>query len=217
MYLQIAGQFHFRAFRLEHLMTTSFKILLISSAFLAGCDDQLTKVEIDPDTGFETIYAIRKEDNIYHGPFTKSDSTGVLLERGAYVGGKLHGIREILYADGQVKVRERYDEDVITDLYEYYFPNGNHELKGYYISGAMYGPWQKFNEEGKLIEVVTMVNNEELGPFTEYHDNGQIQAQGAYLHGPNENGTLNLFDESGELYKTMLCDSGRCITAWEKK
>lgn len=184
---------------------------------LASCKKQLSKTEIDPDTHFKTIYSIHKKDNIYHGPYFKSDSAGVLIERGNYVEGKLHGTREILFPDGKVKIRERYADGNMTDLYEYFFPNGKLELKGYYIDGAMYGPWIKYDDKGNLVEVVTMVNNEEMGPFTEYYEDGKIQAQGMYLHGPNEDGTLNLFNESGELYKTMLCDSGICVTTWEKK
>ena len=162
-------------------------------------------------------FSITKEDSLYHGPYVKTDSAGVLLERGIYSEGQLHGIREILFPDGTVKVRERYMNGQITDLYEFFFPNGQHELKGYYIEGAMYGPWKKYNDKGQLLEIVTMINNEEMGPFEEYNPDGSLAAQGTYLHGPNEDGLLKLFDESGELYKTMLCDSGRCVTSWEKE
>ena len=191
--------------------------LLILMMLSAGCTNRLTKEEIDPDSQFKTTFSVRKKDNIYHGPYSKLDSAGILIERGNYAEGNLHGIREILFPDGQVKIRERYLDGEIVDLYEYFFQNGRHELKGYYVGGAMYGPWMKYDDKGNLVEVVTMVNNEEMGPFTEYHENGRIQAQGMYLHGPYEDGILNLFDESGELYKTMLCDVGRCVTTWEKK
>ena len=190
---------------------------LLLCFLLTSCKDQLTKEETDPDSHFKTTFSIRKNDGIYHGPYSKVDSAGVLIERGNYREGKLHGIREILYPDGQVKIRERYLNGELDDLYEYFFKNGKHELKGYYVDGAMYGPWMKYNDKSNLLEVVTMINNEEMGPFTEYHENGRIQAQGMYLHGPYEDGLLNLFDESGELYKTMLCDTGRCVTTWEKK
>lgn len=191
--------------------------ILILFVLLASCQNQVTKEEEDPDSHFKTTFSIRKKDGIYHGPYSKVDSAGVLIERGNYQEGKLHGIREILFAEGQVKIRERYLDGEMTDLYEYFFQNGKHELKGYYVDGAMSGPWMKYDDKGNLVEVVTMVNNEEMGPFTEYHENGKIQTQGMYLHGPNEDGLLNLFDESGEIYKTMLCDSGRCVTTWKKK
>lgn len=184
---------------------------------IIACTKAPQKVDKDPDSGFITTYTLSGEDQGYHGPYTKTDSTGVLLEKGTYVNGKLQGIREIYFPDGTVKVRERYDEGQINDLYEYFYANGRHELMGYYIDGAMYGSWKKFDDKGNLIEIVTMVDNEEMGPFVEYYPNGNKQAEGVYLHGPNEDGQLNLFDESGELYKTMLCDSGRCVTTWEKK
>jgi antitoxin component YwqK of YwqJK toxin-antitoxin module len=192
-------------------------LTLISLAFLiAGCADPPTLIVKDPDTAFVTSYTI-KNDTLYHGPYTKKDAAGILLEKGTYVEGQLHGMRELFHPDGQVKVRERYKNGMITDLYEYFYPNGQVELKGYYINGEMYGVWRKYYKDGSLLEEVTMSGNEENGPFTEFHPNGKLQAQGYYLHGPNEDGVLKLYDESGELYKTMLCDSGWCSTTWKKE
>lgn len=198
-------------------MAIMIRSIILYALLLAGCREAPTKTETDPDSGFQTTYSIRKEDEVFQGPYTKSDSTGILLERGYYHEGKLHGIREILFPDGKVKIRERYKNGEITDLYEYFFPNGNVELQGYYIKGSMYGQWKKYDEKGNLIESVTLVNNEETGPFTEYYPDGKLQAEGVYLNGPNEEGELKLYNESGELYKTMLCDGGKCITTWEKK
>lgn len=192
-------------------------IISLTSCVFACKDRPATKTVVDPYSGFTTHYSVIKNDTTYHGPYTKSDSAGVLLERGIYKEGELHGIREILFPDGKVKIRERYVNGKIADLYEYYFPNGNLQLKGYYVDGAMYGPWKKYDDQGNLLEVVTMVNNEEYGPFVEYNAAGKIQAEGMYLHGPNEDGLLNLYDDDGELYKKMLCDSGVCITTWQKK
>lgn len=213
----LAGQFHFESVRYEQLMKSLISASFFLVLLLISCKESpVTQEQVDPGSGFHTIYSIRKEDNVYHGPYQKTDSTGLLLERGNYADGDLHGIREILFPDGKVKIRERYARGVITDLYEYFFDNGQVELKGYYIDGAMYGPWKKYDEKGNLVEVVTMVNNEEMGPFTEYYENGRVQVEGSYLHGPNEDGILNMFDETGELYKKMLCDSGICITVWKK-
>ncbi len=184
---------------------------------LIACGSPPTKEVIDPDVGYRTRYSIDPKTNLYQGPYTRWDSTGVMLERGWMDQGHLSGFRELFYPDGQVKVRERYSHGQMNDLYEYFHPNGQVELKGYYIRGEMYGLWKKYDPEGHLLEEVTMMRNEEYGPFKEYHPNGNIQAEGAYLHGPNEDGTLKLYDETGTLYKTMLCNAGRCYTTWEKK
>ena len=194
------------------------RIFFILVTIFIGCGERIsTKVEVDPDTGFKTSYTVNPKDQSYHGPYTKIDSLGILLEKGNYENGQLNGIRELFFPDGKVKVRERYTNGRISDLYEYFFPNGNLELQGQYINGAMNGIGKKYNEDGKLIEEVMMVQNEEMGPFTEYYPDGTVQTKGTYLHGPNEDGVLNLYDESGQLYKTMQCDSGICVTTWEKK
>lgn len=63
-----------------------------------------------------------------------------------------------------------------------------------------------------------MVNNEENGPFTEYHENGQKAWEGTFLNGDNEYGLLQQYDEAGTLIKKMNCDSlGVCTTIWTLK
>ncbi len=195
----------------------SIRFLFIVAVLLVSCHKDKTKVELDPYSGFKATYTLNPKDQTYQGPYTKVDSSGLLLEKGIYEAGQLQGIRELYFPDGKVKVRERYSKGQMTGLYEYYFPNGQLQLQGEYVDGAMYGMWRKYNEAGKLLEEVMMVQNEEMGPFTEYYPDGTLQTQGTYLHGPNEDGILNLYDESGTLYKTMLCDSGICVTTWQKK
>ena len=196
---------------MANLLRAVFILLLFS-----GCQGHTRKVEIDPDTGFRIEYTTDTKSKLHAGPYIKRDSAGVLLEKGDLKQGVQVGIRELYFPDGKVNVRERYVDGKMDDLYEYFHPNGVLQLKGYYIKGEMYGLWRKYTAEGKLMEEVLMIANEENGPFTEYYPDGKIAAEGAYLHGPNESGTLKLYNESGELYKTMQCYSGRCYTTWLK-
>ena len=66
-------------------------------------------------------------------------------------------------------------------------------------------------------------DNEEFGPFKEYHENGNLRTEGAY-NGADpdtniavEHGELKKYDENGEHYQTMNCTNGRCITTWKKE
>lgn len=208
-------QFQIKGKRSPCSMTTLLRVLAVLILFTACSHTR--KIETDPATGFQFEYSIDKKTQLHDGPYIKRDSAGILLEKGVLKQGKQIGIREIYFPDGKVNVRERYVNGQLDDLYEYFHPNGQVQLKGYYVDGAMYGLWRKWTPEGSLVEEVMMVANEENGPFTEYYPDGKIQAQGAYLHGPNESGTLKLYNESGELYKTMQCYDGRCYTTWLKE
>jgi antitoxin component YwqK of YwqJK toxin-antitoxin module len=196
-------------------MTILLRAVFILFLF-SGCSGHSRKVEIDPNTGFRTEYTTDTKSKLHDGPYIKRDSSGVLLEKGTLKQGVQEGIRELYFPDGKVNIRERYANGTMDDLYEFFHPNGVLQLKGYYIKGEMYGLWRKYSPEGKLMEKVLMIANEENGPFTEYYPDGKIAAEGAYLHGPNESGTLKLYNESGELYKTMQCYDGRCYTTWLK-
>jgi antitoxin component YwqK of YwqJK toxin-antitoxin module len=190
-------------------------LLLLASCIACSGTEQVE--EKDPALGTILTFTVNKETGLKDGPYTKTDSTGVLMEKGFMKAGQQEGFRELYYPDGQVKIRERYKAGALDDLYEYFFPNGQVELKGYYVQGAMYGLWLKYMSTGQLLEEVTMINNEEMGPFREYHPNGRLQAEGAYLNGPNEHGRLRLYDEQGQLQKEMDCRNGRCYTLWEKE
>jgi antitoxin component YwqK of YwqJK toxin-antitoxin module len=191
--------------RIQHC---AFLLLLFCSA----CSRHV-EIKTDAATGFRTVFTIDPDSRSYHGPYTRTDSTGRLLEKGTLVNGKLHGIREIYYPNGGIEIRERYDADVITGLYESFHPNGQLEQSGYLVNGAMTGLWRKWDDNGALLEEVLMKDNEENGPFVEYHPDGSLKAEGSYLHA-KEDGTLKLYDEAGELQRRMLCYNGICYTKW---
>jgi antitoxin component YwqK of YwqJK toxin-antitoxin module len=207
----------FYGYRLCRIIAPVMRFLLLILIGISACSKGNQVTEKDPDLGMVTTYTVDQKTGKYHGPYTKTDSLGVLMEKGSFNQGEQQGIRELYYKDGKVKVRERYKAGELDDLYEYFFPDGTLELRGYYVDGAMYGRWIKNTPEGTLFEEVTMIDNEEMGPFREYHPNGKIQAEGTYLHGPNEDGGLKLYDETGQLHKEMLCYNGRCYTLWQKE
>ena len=194
-------------------MRLSALICLIG--FLLSCGQPYDVVEVLDDEGILVErYQRIKKSGAKTGPYQKFGDEGKIVEAGVYKNGALHGARTIYYDENRVKLVETYRKGAFEGPYKYYHENGQVEIEGEYIDGVMAGDWKMYYESGQLLEVVKFVNNEEHGPFTEYHENGKLKTEGHYKNGDNEDGLLKLYNESGELYKKMECDSGKCQTIW---
>ncbi len=174
-------------------------------------------IEVKDDEGHMVEkYEIQLPDSTKNGIYNRYDTEGLLMVAANYVAGKLHGERRMYYPSGKVELIEHYENDIHHGLYQVFYENGNIKLQGQYIKGKMEGEWQGFYEDTTLKEKVTFKENQENGAFTEYHPNGNIKAKGTYLNGDKEEGLLELFDEAGELERTMECKQGRCQTTWTR-
>lgn len=81
----------------------------------------------------------------------------------------------------------------------------------------MTGVWKTYYETGELKEEVSFVDNNENGPFKEYHKNGKTKYEGTYKDGDHEEGEMKVYNEDGEIIKKLDCKKGICNTVWIKK
>jgi len=163
-------------------------------------------------------YSRKKVDYAKQGLFLRKDSLGRILEAANYVNDTLHGSRIIFYPEtGNRQIVENYEKGNFNGLYQVFHPNGKLEQEGQYINNVMDSVWVRYYDTGQLMEEVMFRDNEENGPFKEYHLNGNIKAEGTYREGDNEHGLLKLYNENGELVKTMNCKNGICKTIWKKE
>jgi antitoxin component YwqK of YwqJK toxin-antitoxin module len=181
-------------------------------------DNELEVVSMEDDYNNLMEYSRKKADYAKQGLFLRKDSLGRILEAAHYVNDTLHGNRIIFYPEtGKRQIVENYTKGNFNGLYQMFHPNGKLEQEGHYINNVMDSIWVRYYDTGQLREEVMFRDNEENGPFKEYHLNGNIKAEGTYRDGDNEHGLLKLFDENGELVKTMNCKNGICKTIWKKE
>ncbi len=163
-------------------------------------------------------YSRNKLDYAKHGLFLRKDSLGRILEAAHYINDTLDGMRTIFYPEtGTRQIVENYEKGNFNGLYQVFYPNGKLQQEGHYIQNVMDSIWVRYYDTGQVMEEVMFRDNEENGPFKEYHINGNIKAEGTFREGDNEHGLLKLFDENGELVKTMNCKNGICKTIWKKE
>ncbi len=190
-------------------------LFILFALFLACSPNKM--VEVKDETG-QVIeqYEISKNNGKKNGEYRKLLRNQV-IEIAQYQNDTLHGIRSIFDPEGIKEIEENYILGIHQGSYLSYYANGQVKLEGEYRNGVMSGIWKKYYESGKLMETVSMSDNEENGPFTEFWENGNLKAEGSYLDGDNENGELKLYDEQGILEKTMQCERGICHTTWKRE
>ena len=194
----------------------SFLLGLCSIVLLISCANSSNSIVLKDENGIVIEKYETTGDSIRSGLSQKFDASGNLKSSEFYKNGMLHGERTIFYPSGEKQIVEHYQNGNFDGPYLYYFKAGQIELEGQYADNEMIGNWKRYYENGQLQEIVRFEHNEEQGPFIEYYENGNLKAEGQYYHGDNEHGLLKLYDESGELYRKMECDSGKCHTIWKR-
>jgi len=137
---------------------------------------------------------------------------GKLFEKAFYKNDTLDGERILYYDNGKKESIEHYKNGIHEGIYQHFYENGVLQMEGLYRNDKMCCEWKAYYPTSELKEIVTFKNNEENGPFTEYYKNGTLKTRGNYLNGDNEDGLLEMFDESGKLIKKMTCVKGICRT-----
>lgn len=162
-------------------------------------------------------YSRRIDNYAKEGAFMRISPDGHVIEVAHFENDTLDGPRIMFAENGDTLVIEHYRDGLFQGEYRAYYEGNILELAGAYEANYMEGEWKRYYKNGQLMEVVQFSDNEENGPFVEYHENGNLKAEGYYRNGDHEHGLLKLYDESGELEKTMNCDNGICRTVWSRE
>lgn len=186
--------------------------LMIGLSLIWACNNAETITNELP-SGMKEVYQV-DENGSKNGAYKLYYTDGVLFEESNYYEGKLKGLRKLYYPSGKKEIEEQYKNDTIIGTYKMFHQNGQLKLVGDYEKGVMKGIWKSYYENGILKEEVSFKENLENGPFTEYYETGKIKAKGQYAAGENEQGTLFLYDSTGQVERVMDCDTGICRTKW---
>ncbi len=115
---------------------------------------------------------------------TVYDSAGVKTASGKYTtDGKRVGLWKEYFADGSLKAKGEYKNDLRQGPWEFYFPDGSIEQKGTYNNGQPNGSWQWYYKGKKLRRIGAFRNGKEHGEFIEYTQSSDTLSFGYYSEG----------------------------------
>ena len=201
-----------------------YNYLFLSLIFiiLSSCEDKKDKTIVSfYETGekFEEYQYIA--DSLKHGYYRKYSDQGFILESSNFKNGKLDGERVIYdFYTGIKEISEIYKNDILEGRYIIFHPNGEMNMLGVYKNNVLSGTVSFFDSTGGLTEEVQFVNNFQVFPFQEFHENGNLKWEGSYKYSTIQNrraefGLLKEYNEDGQLIRKKMCDESTfCTTIW---
>ena len=203
---------------MQNFIVSFVASFFLISFFACGEGSNLETVENTDDNGqLIEKYTRTKDTFAKQGKYEAFFEDGQLREVAYFQNDSLDGERKLFREDGSVEIIENYKNGSFSGAYQQLFPNGKVSFEGKYTDNLMSGLWKGYYESGKLKEEVMMANNDENGIFKEYHENGNIATKGTYKDGPFEEGTLEEYNETGELIIKKHCHLGFCKEIWSKE
>ncbi len=186
---------------------------------LCSCQDKV--IVSYYETGEKQEEYQYSSDSVKHGLYKRYSPEGTLIETANYVHNKLEGERIIYnFKSGVKEISEYYNDDLLDGNYIEFHPNGEIKSLGVYTDNLLSGTVRLFKTSGVLIQELQYLNNYEVIPFKEYHENGKIKWEGTkrydhYFKTKKDYRLLLEYNEQGELIRKISCDEKEiCTTIW---
>jgi hypothetical protein len=120
---------------------------------------------------------VRKgETNAFSGIMTENYPDGSPKSRSYLVLGKLHGVSEGWYTNGQLQVHEEFVEGVSDGIRKKWYPDGTPLSIAPIVKGKIHGTFQRFHENGKVAEQIEMKEGEAEGQSYAFYPSGFLKA-----------------------------------------
>ena len=111
----------------------------------------------------ETKDDVVERNGLYYKKFSDTPFTGELFGKwhGMIIEGKLEGLWEWYYDNGQLQDKANFIDGKTHGLSESYWDNGQLTLKANFIDGKAHGLFKIYNEDGSLEQTRTFRNGVE--------------------------------------------------------
>jgi antitoxin component YwqK of YwqJK toxin-antitoxin module len=99
-----------------------------------------------------------------------------------------------------------YKDDEKNGQVEYFHPNGQLKLKGWYTEDSPSGDWVHYNEKGKVTSRYSYLNGDYTGYYEYYYPNGKLDFEEVYDQGWLK--AINQYDTLGKKIITATFKNG---------
>lgn len=133
-------------------------------------------------------FAICEEKGVRHGSYRSSWPSGGIFEKATYDHGLRQGLFVMYHENGALYSRGDHVKGKLAADVWAKRPTGALIFKGSYKNGLPFGRWTFFDQQGREVEFIEMVDGKPgLGQYVRYDDNGekliQVPTLGGWEHG----------------------------------
>ena len=114
-----------------------------------------------------TIDNLVERNKLYYKKFTNVPFNGEVsgIENGNIKNGRKNGEWLYYYPNGQLINKEIYKDGKLDGLREKYYENGQFKMKGNLKFGWQDGLWEYFNEDGSLLRTETLKEGKKIETY----------------------------------------------------
>ncbi len=120
-------------------------------------------------------------------PFTgfmiESYKDGILKSRSQVQEGLLHGVSDGYHSNGQLQVREHFEENASHGLRTKWFESGIKMSEATVVEGQLDGTFQRWDETGTLVEQIELRAGKAHGSSRAFYPSGYLKAQASMQDG----------------------------------
>ena len=149
---------------------------------LTGCGggEVLPLTTLDELDRSDGGFRLKATGELYSGylvEYYAGAETNQLRSRSLIRNGKLNGLSEGWYADGQQQVAEIFIDGKSHGIRLKWHPNGVKEAEDTIEHGELNGLCRKWHDNGQLAEQMTMINGQADGRARSWHEDGSQKAE----------------------------------------
>ena len=157
-------------------------VLAGTSLWLAGCGSGVTSptATLDELVKGEDGLRVASTGELFTGwlvEYYQGAETNQLKSRSVIRDGKLNGLSEGWYTQGQQQVMEQFVDGKSHGVRVKWHPNGHKQAEDSIEHGELNGVCRKWHDNGQLAEEMTMVNGQADGFARSWHADGSQKAE----------------------------------------
>lgn len=159
----------------------------------------------------EVYYVKDTNSYVLDGEYIAYHANGKVKTRGSYRDNLSTGLWEYFFENGAIKMRGNLEPDGVTGQWEYYFENGQKSMEGLLIGRKRNGLWTFYYEQSGVKSKGSFSDGKRNGHWQYFHEDETLKAEANY---EEDKGLYMEYYRSGAIRAKGMNNGGKSDSLW---